>query len=193
MRTCQEGPSAAPAFPEYVRPRRGPRAAQSNPNIHTGSPTSLGSIEEVHYRDFVNAARWVFEYLQSYPGGPSSCTMRRCLSSASSASSSPVPPVSKERLQGYFGSRYLQFENIRTAALKTKFTLVQVAYYRNATLVAVRAATNPERQKFIAWATTSRSVHFLKRAGLASSAADSAPARREHNLNLMTHVDDVVT
>jgi hypothetical protein len=68
------------------------------------------------------------------------------------SSASPVPPVSKERLQGYFGNRYFQFENIRTAALKNKFTLVQVADYRNAALVADRAAAKPERQKFIAWA-----------------------------------------
>ncbi len=156
--TRQGGPSADPAGTFYLLARRGPRAAQSTPNLvipevfpgPARSPLKrYTDIDNDVYQDLVKAARWVFVYMQSFPGGASRCTMRPCIDSASTAS--PVPPVSKERLQSYFGNRYLPFENIRTAALRNEFTLIQFAYYRNATLVADRAAANPGRQKFIAW------------------------------------------
>jgi hypothetical protein len=142
-----------------------PRAAQSTPNLvipevppaRPGSPLKrYTDIDNDKYQDLVKAARWVFVYMQSFPGGASRCTMRPCIIDSASTAS-PVPLVSKERLQssGYFGNRYLPFENIGTAALSNEFTLIQLAYYRNAMLVAVeladRSAAIPERQKFIAW------------------------------------------
>ena len=109
--TGQGGPSADPTGTCYLRKRRGPRAAQSTPNLvipevlPAWSPLKrYTDLDTDSYQELVKAARWVFEYMQSSPGGALSCTMRRCIDSVSTAS--PVPPVSKDRLLGYFGNRY---------------------------------------------------------------------------------------
>jgi hypothetical protein len=138
-----------------VRKRRGPCTAQATPDLvipevlPAWSPLKrYTDLDPDSYQELVKAARWVFEYMQS--SGALSCTLRRCIDSIKTAA--PEPPVSSERLRSFFGNRFLQFENIRTAALSNDFTQIQLAYYRNATLLADRAVANPERQKFIAWA-----------------------------------------
>ncbi len=47
-------------------------------------------------------------------------------------------------------NRYLQFENIRDAALANDFTRIQIGYNKNGELAADRAAANKGRQNFIA-------------------------------------------
>jgi hypothetical protein len=85
------------------------------------------SIEEVLTYDQCHHIQGLCEYRQmgvecmlAHAGGPANCRMR-CLSSAS-----PDHQCPQTDFQGYFSNRYLQFENIRTAALKNEFTLDQV-------------------------------------------------------------------
>jgi hypothetical protein len=79
MRTGQGGPLADPAETFYFCPLLDPRAAQSNPNIFIPEVLpAWGPLKRytytigiTTYKELANAARWVFEYMQSYPGGPS--------------------------------------------------------------------------------------------------------------------------
>jgi hypothetical protein len=49
-------------------------------------------------------------------------------------------------------NRWLAFQNIKDAALKQDFSLVQIAYNRNEALLAAKAATDPDKTAFVEWA-----------------------------------------
>jgi hypothetical protein len=73
----------------------------------------------------------------------------------------PEPLVRRYRIAGFFSNRYLQFENIRDAALNNNFAQIHIAYYRNEELVADRTVANKSRLSFIEWA-----VNLLRMRGL---------------------------
>ncbi len=106
------------------------------------------------YNESVHVAKWIFHLMLTHTGGPSKCRMR------SLPEAMTEPQVSRYRIAGFFSNRYLQFENIRDAALANDFFQIQIGYYRNEQLVADRAAANKGRQSFIAWA-----VDLLQRRG----------------------------
>jgi hypothetical protein len=58
------------------------------------------------------------------------------------------------RIRGYITNHYLNWENIRSAALADDFTLIQVGYFRNKQVAGPRLESNKARpgQNFIAWA-----------------------------------------
>jgi hypothetical protein len=85
--------SALPAAPDGPAGRPGPpvllaAAIDPKPNRPGNGPPNTDLDTDSH-QELVEAARWVFEYMQSSPGGALSCTMRRCIDSVSTAS--PVP------------------------------------------------------------------------------------------------------
>jgi hypothetical protein len=53
---------------------------------------------------------------------------------------------------GFFCNRYLQFENIREAAMANDITRIQIGYYRNEQLIAAELALDGRRNNFISWA-----------------------------------------
>jgi hypothetical protein len=142
------------APPFTSRPRPGPRAAQSRANIVPSEVLpAWGKLKRFSkrldrgtYFESVLVAKWIFHLMLTQVGGPRNCRMR------SLQGAMPEPPVARHRIPGFFSNRYLQFENIRDAALNNDFTQIQIAYYRNEELVAYRAAANKSRQSFIAWA-----------------------------------------
>jgi hypothetical protein len=48
---------------------------------------------------------------------------------------------------------WLVFQNIKDAALRKDFSLVQIAYNKNEALLAAMADTDPDRKAFVAWAS----------------------------------------
>jgi hypothetical protein len=150
------------APPFTSRPRPGPRAAQSGANIVPSEVLpAWGPLKRFSermdigtYSESVLVARWIFHLLLTQIGGPRKCRMR------SLAGAMPEPPVARNRIPGSFSNRYLQFENIRDAALSNDFSQIQIGCYRNEELAADRAAANKGRQSFIAWA-----VALLQRRG----------------------------
>jgi hypothetical protein len=99
------------------------------------------------YDEVVTAAKWVYERMLSHTGSPAKCTVR-------SLQTVLPPPLqcTREKNKSYLGNFYLQFENIRLAAIAGDSNLFQVGYYRNEQLVADRAEANQGKQNFIAWA-----------------------------------------
>ncbi len=48
---------------------------------------------------------------------------------------------------------WLVFQNIKDAALRKDFSLVQIAYNKNEALLAAMADTDPDRKAFVEWAS----------------------------------------
>ncbi len=87
----------------------------------------------------------IYEWMLSHSGGPAKC---RVLSlNLKAAEQPPPPPGVRAKITCYINNFYLQFENIRSAALARKFELFQVGYYRHADMVAARAEANAGRQE----------------------------------------------
>jgi hypothetical protein len=77
----------------------------------------------------------IYEWMLSHPGGPAKCRVL----SLKAAEQPPPPPGVRAKITCYINNFYLQFENIRSAALARKFELFQVGYYRHADMVAATA------------------------------------------------------
>ncbi len=113
---------AAVAPPFTLRPRPGPRAAQSDANIVPSEVLpAWGPLKRFSermdmgtYNESLLVARWIIHLMLTQIGGPQKCRMR------SLQSAMPEPPVARNRIPGFFRNRYLQFENIRDAALSFK-------------------------------------------------------------------------
>ncbi len=56
------------------------------------------------------------------------------------------------KAQGHVSNNYLQFENIRQAAIAGDFTMTRIGYYRNEEWLTAKAENNQGRRNFIAWA-----------------------------------------
>jgi hypothetical protein len=56
------------------------------------------------------------------------------------------------RARSLIVNSYLDFENVRAAALAGNFQLIQIGYYRNEARRTAMAESNPDRRKFIEWA-----------------------------------------
>jgi hypothetical protein len=149
--------SLTPAHDFHVAPalasrgRHGPRAAQSGANI---VPSEVlppwgelkrfsEKLDKGIYSQSVLLAKWIFQLMLTQDGGPRACRMR------SLQEAMPEPPVERSRIPCFFSNRYLQFENIRDAALKNNFEQIHIAYYRNEELVADRTVANRSRLSFI--------------------------------------------
>ena len=104
------------------------------------------NMEEAHYHESVELARWCFDRMLDQAGGPQQQTMQKI------QYADPAPPVERDKIRGFFTNRSLQWENIRSAALAKDFTRIQVGYYRSEALAVARASQNGGRQRFIAWA-----------------------------------------
>jgi hypothetical protein len=90
----------------------------------------------------VDCAKWTFAHMRAHQGGPPQCRLLHCVME---------DPVGK-KFKSVFGNRYLQFENVRTAAIASNFALIQIGYFRNENLVADRIVSDKDRKRFIAWA-----------------------------------------
>ena len=151
----------APALPS--RGRHGPRAAQTGADIVPSEVLpSWGELkrfskrmDKAAYSESVRLAKWIFQLMLTQDGGPRACRMRAL------QEATPEPPVERARIAGFFSNRYLQFENIREAALNNNFAQIHIAYYRNEELVADRTVANKSRLSFIEWA-----VNLLRMRGL---------------------------
>jgi hypothetical protein len=153
--------SSTPAHVFHVAPvfasrhscgRHGPRAAQSGANIVPSEVLpSWGELKRFAARldkatESVLLAKWIFQLMLAQAGGPKNCRMR------SLRFAMPEPTVARGKIASFFSNRYLQFENIRDAALDNNFAQIHIAYYRNEELVADRVAAIKSRLIFIAWA-----------------------------------------
>ena len=92
------------------------------------------------------AAKWLFEYMQSTEGGPTSCTVR-ALGTCGKCDGGSIALKTITIIQGYVASHYLSWENVRMAALAADWTLIQGGYNRNKELVETRMEKNPSRRK----------------------------------------------
>jgi hypothetical protein len=85
-------------------------------------------------------ARQVYDYMCALEGGPGFARVKDLGSKA------------KDQIT----YNYLQFENIKQAAIAGDFTLTRIGYYRNEELLAAKAENNQGRRNFIAWAVARR-------------------------------------
>jgi hypothetical protein len=112
------------------RGRHGPRAAQSGANIVPSEVLpAWGELKRFSqkldrgtYTESVLLAKWIFQLMLTQVGGPRACRMR------SLQQAMPEPPVERSRIAGFFSNRYLQFENIRDAALNNNFAQIHIAH-----------------------------------------------------------------
>jgi hypothetical protein len=88
------------------------------------------------YAEAVQTAKQIYDKMRSSPDGARDARVRDFPS----------------RAKGQMTNNYLQFDNIRAAALAGDFTLIRIGYYRNEALLTARAENNQGRRKFIAWA-----------------------------------------
>ena len=110
------------------RGRHGPRAAQTGANIVPSEVLpSWGELkrfskrmDKATYSESVRLAKWIFELMLTQVGGPRACRMR-----ALQEATTPEPPVERDKIAGFFSNRYLQFENIRDAALNNNFAQIK--------------------------------------------------------------------
>ena len=137
-----------------ARLKRGPSVAQSTPDIFVAEVQPAwgplkrfeAGLDQRRYDACVKCARLVFDHMRSaaHPGGPRECKQR--------CSGFSDILIDDRKVVTFFTNRYLQFENIRTAAQDDKFDNIQIAYYRNEALAQDRITANKNRQKFIHWA-----------------------------------------
>ena len=106
-------------------------------------------IDQRTYNEASAVATWAFRAFQAQSGGPHKCTLRGLPYALLDGT---PPPVAREKIMGFFCNRYLQFENIREAAMANDITRIQIGYYRNEQLIAAELALDGRRNNFISWA-----------------------------------------
>jgi hypothetical protein len=88
------------------------------------------------YDSVLKTAQLVYENMCAREGGPVSARVRDF----------------DARARSLLSNSYLDFENIREAALAGDFQQIRIEYYRNAALRTAMAENNQDRRNFIEWA-----------------------------------------
>jgi hypothetical protein len=151
--TDLEGPPTAPH--QALHKRRGPQRARSDGIVVSEalpkwgpSPRFDHAMDRDTYDRSLQCAKRTIEHMWTHPHGPDQCRLM-CIKSDDAL----------KELVSFFSNRYLQFDNVRAAALSRNEALIQVGYNRNENLVADGIVSDPHRKKFIEWA-----VNLLRRA-----------------------------
>ena len=141
--TSAAAPRPCPARDGHPRGRGGRRRPEPPPGIvpqevgpSWGELKRYAAMDYHTYVDALQTAREIYDGM---------------LASSDGAKNARVKDLST-RAKGQMTNNYLQFENIRSAALAGDFTQIRIGYYRNEALLTARAENNPGRRKFIAWA-----------------------------------------
>jgi hypothetical protein len=152
QRTDLGSPPAAPQ--QTLQKRRGPQKAQSDGIVVSEalprwgpSPRFDHAMDRDAYDRSLHCAERTIAHMRTHPHGPSQCRLM-CIK---------TDPELRD-LTSFYSNCYLQFDNVRAAALADDLALLQVGYYRNENLVADRIVSDPDRKKFIEWA-----VNLLRR------------------------------
>jgi hypothetical protein len=88
------------------------------------------------YNRSLQCAERTIAHMKTHPHGPGQCRLM-CIK---------TDPELKN-LQSFFSNCYLQYENVRAAALANDLAQLQVGYYRNENLVADRIVSDPDRKE----------------------------------------------
>ena len=88
------------------------------------------------YASAVDTAQQLYDDMRASVGGPLQARVRHY----------------DTRARSQLSNSYLDFENIRAAALAGDFQQIRIGYYRNAALRTAMAENHPDRRKFIEWA-----------------------------------------
>jgi hypothetical protein len=100
-------------------------------------------VDQKTYHNAVAAARSIYDLMIRTAGGPATVRVKDLAQHSD--------PLIKSAAR-YITGGYLNWENMRTAALAGDFAMIHVGYARNEHVVASRAEHNPGRRAFIAWA-----------------------------------------
>jgi hypothetical protein len=111
------------------------------------------ALTQSTYNEVVCAAKWVFQRMLAHKGGPKKCSLS---SLETPTDLKPPSPETPKKVRSYVTNKYLEWDNMKSAALEGKFDSVRVGYYRNTELAAARIQASPARQKFIEWAVGTR-------------------------------------
>ena len=141
--TDLEGPPAAPH--QALHKRRGPQRARSDGIVVSEalpkwgpSPRFDHAMDRVTYDRSLQCAKITIEHMWTHPHGPNQCRLM-CIKTDDAL----------RELVSFYSNRYLQFDNVRAAALSRNEALIQVGYNRNENLVADGIVSDPHRKQFI--------------------------------------------